>query len=227
MKLVFTQKHIAEFSKSVKRNIVLRYSFQTGHLFAKRATGVMLLPWFCFLILTGCVQENTPVQRVEATPAKTVVPQVPAIPAANFPAVRAEQIRTQCIDGRRLICGKVLKIAKDGLVVESGYTSLLRPPLTESWIVPGTVPASRNPDVLELNEPGTPCIGLVFLTDISKRQKVEKYDYVILMGYPAGEYVYTPAPNVKKTIRKFSAGLDTAVRLTLQAEENNSRTNSL
>lgn len=133
--------------------------------------------------------------------------------------MRAEQIRNECIQGRRLICGKVLKIFPDGLVVDSGYTDLLRPPLTESWVVPGTVPAHRNPAVLELNEPGTPCIGLAFLTDIPKRQPVKQFDYVILMAYPAGQYVYTPAPNVKKTIRKFSAGLETAVRLNLQSEK--------
>jgi hypothetical protein len=117
-----------------------------------------------------------------------------------------------------LICGKVLKIFPDGLVVDSGYTDLLRPPLTESWVVPATVSAHRDSAVMELNEPGTPCIGLAFLTDIPKRQNVKQFDYVILMGYPAGQYVYTPAPNVKKTIRKFSAGLDTAVRLNLQPE---------
>jgi len=50
---------------------------------------------------------------------------------------------------------------------------------------------------------------------------VKVFDYVVIMGYPAGQYVYTPAPNVKKTIRKFSGGLDAAVRLNLQAEENN------
>jgi hypothetical protein len=48
---------------------------------------------------------------------------------------------------------------------------------------------------------------------------VKQFDYVILMAYPAGQYVYTPAPHVEKTIRKFSAGLDTAVRLKLQAEK--------
>jgi len=94
----------------------------------------------------------------------------------------------------------------------------LRPPLTESWVVPGTATASRDLAVLELNEPGTPCIGLVFLTDLPKRPKVNNYDYVIITGYPAGQYIYAPAPNVEKTIRKFSAGLDTAVRLKLQIE---------
>jgi hypothetical protein len=44
------------------------------------------------------------------------------------------------------------------------------------------------------------------------------------MGYPAGQYVYSPVANVRKTIRKFSAGLDTAVKLILQTEEGHPQT---
>ena len=53
--------------------------------------------------------------------------------ATNFPAhdqtnssltafQHSEQIRADCLQGRRLICGKILKVLPDGLVVESGYT---------------------------------------------------------------------------------------------------------
>ncbi len=73
---------------------------------------------------------------------------------------------------------------------------------------------------MEGNEPGSLAIGLVFLTDVPRRQKPKQYDYVVLMGYPAGHYVYKPVPGVEKTIRKFAAGVATAVRLNLQAEEN-------
>jgi len=168
-------------------------------------------------VLAGCAHEKAVVRTGEVNPPKAIAAPASPSPAAAT-AVRAEQIRKDCVQGRRLICGKVLKIFPDGLVVDSGYTDLLRPPLTESWVVPATVSAHRDSAVMELNEPGTPCIGLVFLTDIPKRQKVKQFEYVIMMGYPAGQYVYTPAPNVKKTIRKFSAGLDTAVRLNLQPE---------
>jgi uncharacterized repeat protein (TIGR03806 family) len=41
---------------------------------------------------------------------------------------------------------------------------------------------------------------------------------VALNGYPAGQYEYVPLPGVHKTIRRFSGGLETAVRLNLQAE---------
>jgi hypothetical protein len=167
--------------------------------------------------LAGCAHKSAAVRTGEITPAN--IETAPVLPDPRAAAsVRAEQIRTDCVKGRRLICGRVLKVSPDGLVVDSGYTDLLRPPLTQSWVVPGTATATRDPAVLELNEPGTPCIGPVFLMDIPKRPKVNNYDYVIIMGYPAGQYAYSPAPGVEKTIRKFSAGLDTAVRLKLQAE---------
>jgi hypothetical protein len=62
-------------------------------------------------------------------------------------------------------------------------------------------------------------VGLVFLTDIPKRPTVHQYDYVALNGYPAGHYEYVPLPGVNKTLRRFSGGLETAVRLNLQDEQ--------
>jgi hypothetical protein len=168
--------------------------------------------------ITGCAQ---PSARNHAG-AATVSPASPspAPPPGAALAVKAEEIRTDCIAGRRLICGKVLKVLPDGLVVDSGYTDLLRPPLTESWVIPATVSASRNSAALELKQPGTPCVGLVFLTDVPRRPKAKMFDYVVIMGYPAGSYVYTPVLSVQKTIRRFAAGLDTAVRLRIQTAGN-------
>jgi hypothetical protein len=212
------KNRLADFVGRVKRTMTLRNPFQIDQPPAGAATAVRLLALSSALMICGCAQNQTVGEKVE-TPSPSaeaiVSPALPS-PAAGKPAAApaAEQVRANCIAGRRLICGKILKVTHEGLVVESGYTSLLRPPLTESWIVPATVSASRNPAVLELNEPGAPCMGLVFLTDIPKRPKPEKFDYVIIIGYPAGEYDYTPVPNVTKTIRKFSAGLDTAVKLT-------------
>jgi hypothetical protein len=175
-----------------------------------RSFAMKLLPFFLLAVLSGCAAKSTIVHTGKAAPASA--------------AISSEQIRTDCINGRRLICGKVLKIVPDGLVVDSGYTDLLRQPLIRSWRAPSTVTASRDPAALELNEPGTPCIGLAFLTNIPQRPKVKIFDYVIIMGYPAGQYVYTPIPDVEKTIRIFSASLDAAIKLNLQARENNSRT---
>lgn len=152
---------------------------------------------------------------------------MPVDPVAATPDVRAEQIRMDCIQGRRLICGRVLKVTPSGLVIDSGYTDLLRPPLGQSWVIPGAVTAKRDPHVLERNEPGAPAIGLVFLTDIPKRGgKPKNFDFVVLIGYPAEQYMYKPAPGVEKPIRRFAAGLASAVKLILMDEEKNSPTNS-
>ena len=193
------------------------YPVGSGHWVKRLATKLSV--FLTLLVLAGCEHEKATVRTGEmAPPEPPPADPGPARPSAAS-LVKAEELRTDCINNRRLICGRVVKMDPDGLVVESGYKDLLREPLTHSWVVPGTAVASRDPSVLELNQPGTPCIGLVFLTDIPKKPKVKDYDYVIIMGYPAGEYAYAPVPNVEKTIRKFSAGLDTAVRLRLQGKD--------
>jgi hypothetical protein len=133
---------------------------------------------------------------------------------------RSEQIRAACIESRRRICGKVLQIVPEGLVVESGYIGLLRPELSRSWVAPGTVSVTLPPNLVEEKIPGSVCVGLVMVTDIPKKPAVKPYDYVILEAYPAGQYQYAPVPNVNKSIRRFSVGLITAVRLNLNATGN-------
>jgi hypothetical protein len=125
-----------------------------------------------------------------------------------------EQIRGRVLEDRRSICGKIVRIFPDGLLVEAGYTNLLREPLTKSWLVPGTVTASLAPNVVESKEPGAICVGTVFLTDLP-RGKPHLYDYVILAGYPTGETTYTTVGSIKKTARRFSANLDKAVNTIL------------
>src|SRR5205807_373552 len=132
---------------------------------------------------------------------------------------RAAEIRAACINGRRCVCGKVIKIVPEGLVVESGYTALMNPPFTQSWVIPGGALVNRDTKLLERDEPASPCIGAILLTDFPRRPTVKLYDYVLLQGYPAGEYLYTPVPGVQKTIRKFAGGLDTAVKLRLETEK--------
>jgi hypothetical protein len=134
--------------------------------------------------------------------------------------LHAEQVRNDCIEGRRSICGKILQILPGGLVVESGYTNLLRDPLTKTWLVPGTVAASRADDLVERDEPGSVAVGRVFLTDYPKSRKAKpaRYDYVIIEGYPAGEYTYTSLGTIQRTVRHFSAVLGKAVDSNLRAE---------
>lgn len=129
---------------------------------------------------------------------------------------RAADIRAACINGRRCVCGKVIEIVPDGLVVESGYTALMQAPFTGSWVIPSGALVHRDSKLIERDEPASACIGTVLLTDFPKRPAVKLYDYVLLQGYPAGEYLYIPVPGVEKQIRKFAGGLDTAVKIKLE-----------
>ena len=136
--------------------------------------------------------------------------------ATNSPAARfqsTEKVRAECLAGRRMICGKILRVLPDGLIVESGYPDLLRSPLTDSWLVPGTVAVRPTPNLIESQEPGAVCVGTVFLTDLPKARgkKPKPYDYVILLSYPAGETTYTSVGTLQKSGRRFTGTLAAAV----------------
>ncbi|HEU6447935.1 MAG TPA: hypothetical protein VFV23_05815 [Verrucomicrobiae bacterium] len=148
--------------------------------------------------------------------------QSPASANSNpFTTEHAQQIRLECIENRRQICGKILMVLPEGVVVETGYTNLLREPLTRSWLAPATVTASRAENLIESREPGSICVGTIFLTDLpkSKSLKPKRYDYVIIEGYPAGRFTYTSVGTIKKNVRRYSAQLVRAVELNLQAEQ--------
>jgi hypothetical protein len=141
------------------------------------------------------------------------------IPVPGPSYARLEQVRSACIAGRRRVCGRVLQITPSGLVVDSGYPSLLQPPFNHSWVTRSTAAPARPAALVEGTAPDSIAVGLLFLTDIPKRQKVHQYDYVAVIAYPAGQYDYVPAPGIKKTIRRFATGLERAVTLTIQADE--------
>jgi hypothetical protein len=141
--------------------------------------------------------------------------------------LRPEQIRAECLQGRRIICGRILKVLPGGLVVDSGYTDLLRPPLNASWLVPGNVVASRPANLVESREARSVCVGVVFVTDVPKAHgtgaKPRPYDYVVLLGYPAGQSTYVSVGTIHKTVRRFSANLFQAVKLNLVAAESSAQ----
>ncbi len=134
---------------------------------------------------------------------------------------REQEVRKFCIEGRRLICGRILDIVPEGLIVESAYTNLLREPISRSWLIPGTAQATKAENLIESKTPGAICVGQVLLTDTpkGKRAKPARYDYVIVQAYPAGQYTYTPAGAVQLSVRRFSANLPAAVQTTLDAEK--------
>jgi uncharacterized repeat protein (TIGR03806 family) len=131
-----------------------------------------------------------------------------------------QRVRAQCLLDRRMICGKIIRVLPDGLVVESGYTDLLRPPLMNSWLVPGAVSATRTPNLVESRDPGSPAVGTVFLTDLPRLRgkKPNLDDYVILLAYPAGESAYTSVGDLRKTVRHFSGDLIAAARSQIAGE---------
>jgi hypothetical protein len=131
----------------------------------------------------------------------------------------SEAIRGECINNRRQICGRIIQMFTNGIVVESGYTNLLRDPLTRSWLVRGSVEVDGTKKLLESTEPGAVCVGRVFVTDLPKSRgaKPVRYDYVIFDAYPTGEYTYTSIGDVHHTVRKFSGNLNKAVDADVQA----------
>jgi hypothetical protein len=122
-----------------------------------------LLLVFLLLGLAGCVREPVAGRIGEPAPVRTAV-SAPPPDSRVVPAMEPEQVRTGCIEGRRLICGKVLKILPDGLVVDSGYTDFRtvfshRHPQTR-------LSAFRRGATLG-NKPGTTCRVLVAIMKLS------------------------------------------------------------
>lgn len=129
-------------------------------------------------------------------------------------AERVEAMRAVCIENRRLICGKILKVLPDGLVVDSGYTNLMREPLNKSWLIPGTTTAARATNLVEEKKPDAICLGLVFLTDLPRTPGAmpKPFDYVCLEGFPIGQYTYTSVGDLKRTVRRFTTKIANSVR---------------
>jgi hypothetical protein len=122
------------------------------------------------------------------------------------------KIREGCIQNRRTVCGKILKILPEGMVIDSGYTNLMRSPLNRSWLVPGTVPAERATNLVEENRPECVCVGLVFVTDLPKKPIGKVYDYVNLTAFPTGHYTYTSVGDLQRTVRRYSTKLAKSVQ---------------
>jgi hypothetical protein len=126
-----------------------------------------------------------------------------------------EELRARCIQERRTICGRIIKLLPEGIIVDSGYTNLMRPPLNQSWLIPGAAKAERATNYVESVAPDSVCLGQVYLIDLPKPprgMKPKLYDYVVLEGFPMGQYTYTSIGTVHHTVRQFSAKVATATR---------------
>jgi hypothetical protein len=130
-----------------------------------------------------------------------------------------DQMKFDCVQERRSICGKIIKALPDGFIVDSGYTNILQAPLNHSWLVPGSV-IDRRANLVEGDQPACLCVGLVFLTDLPKKPVAKVFDYVDLTGYPTGQYTYTSLGDIQRTVRRFSAKLANAVQWKINPGKN-------
>lgn len=163
---------------------------------------------FVFAVLSASAQANSLELDGRSKPAPT------ATNNELSAALRFQKVRMDCIRARRIICGKIVKVLPEGLVVDSGYTNLMRAPLNKSWLIPGTVVASRPADLVEANQPDAVCVGLVFLADLPKShgkpKKPKLYDYVNLEAFPMGTHTYTSVGTIHHTVRRFTTNLSNA-----------------
>ncbi|HEY3854382.1 MAG TPA: hypothetical protein VGO67_08330 [Verrucomicrobiae bacterium] len=173
---------------------------------SRLATTFLTRKFFAILLLLALV----PLTSQSQTLSPTLDQQARAYEQAT------EKIRSNCVAGRRIVCGRILKILPEGLVVESGYTNLMRAPLNKSWLIPGTAKTERPANLVEGKEPGGVCVGLVFLTALPRGRSAGKpklYDYVVLQAYPAGSYTYTSVGTIQRMVRQFAADLSVAVKM--------------
>ncbi len=174
-----------------------------------------------FLVAFSAAAQSSPDAATKNVEAAVRITNSPTNSVTNSSLIElSERLRDECIRGRRSICGKVLRVFPEGIVVESGYTNLLREPLNKSWLIPGSVAATRASNLVESTEPNAICVGTVFVSDLPRGGKPKQYDYIFLTGYPAGQHTYTSVGNIRKTARHFSANLDQAVRLNFETAVN-------
>ena len=181
-------------------------------------SGGLIMKWIAILVLAALAPGARIVAFADEPPAAGAGAAGPSLAQIQH----REQVRMDCINNRRMICGRILKVLPEGLLVDSGYADLMRPPLNKSWLVPGTVQTTRAPNLVEGKEAEAICVGPIFLVDLPKGHgpgpKPKQYDYVILLGYPAGKHTYHSVGDVTKTVRQYSATLAKAVNRDLADE---------
>src|ERR1700721_2077475 len=100
----------------------------------------------CLVALHAQAQTNGPVHQGE--PSTASFSPTNQLDYLNH-LQTVEAVRADCIQSRRIVCGRILKVLPGGLLLDSGYTSLMRHPLDHSWLIPGTIQAEREPNLVE------------------------------------------------------------------------------
>ena len=139
-------------------------SGREGFWFASGAVGLhsggLIMKWIAILVLAALAPGARIVAFADEPPAAGAGAGGPSLAQIQH----REQVRMDCINNRRMICGRILKVLPEGLLVDSGYADLMRPPLNKSWLVPGTVVATRAPNLVEGKEENSkaPSLPMVF-----------------------------------------------------------------
>jgi hypothetical protein len=123
-----------------------------------------------------------------------------------------EILRNRVFQTCRIIWGRVVQKLPGGLLVDSGEDPLPGVVTGEPEFEPnGDMGTTGRTEADEVNEPGAKCTGLVFLTDDPQSATAVVGDYVQVLAYRNGNYVYRPASGGPKSVRKFTADFDKAV----------------
>jgi hypothetical protein len=116
--------------------------------------------------------------------------------------------------GSRTIDGRVIQKIPAGLLVDSGREQLDEEGRTASGVSPdgsGSVWWSGPEHIREADSPGAYCLALCLLTDYPKYDQTTDGDYIHILAYPTGQYIYTTVQNSSKTVRRFSYDFDVAM----------------
>jgi hypothetical protein len=137
------------------------------------------------------------------------------------------RLKNQLEQGRRRIRGKVLQRISEGLLVDSGAATIAYAEETHYGTSPDGDPISwGGGTIAEGKTPGEEALSLVLLQDFPDPNMTDG-GYVDIMAYPVGLYTYETVNQSSKTVRIFSANLDTAIKTLALKEQQSSQASQL
>jgi hypothetical protein len=125
---------------------------------------------------------------------------------------QVEVLRNRVFQTCRIVWGRVVQKLPGGLLVDSGEEPVPEALKSEpEFEAHGNMTTTHKTEGDEAKEPGAQCKGLVFLADYPDYGPAVVGDYVQILVYRMGDYIYRPAFGGQKTVRKFTADLDKAI----------------
>jgi hypothetical protein len=103
-----------------------------------------------------------------------------------------EKLKGDLIKESRTISGKVIQKIPEGLLVDNAWSSYVTETIREP-------------------SPATEYTSLCLLIDYPEYDQTVDGDYIHILAYPAGQYVYTTVNNSQKTVRKFTVDFQKAI----------------